>query len=177
MPSRNSREDHPQHFRCRARDAFDIQNIERHDRDEDDDDRIDDGGDGPADCGVARNAVDTAAIRPFVEIYGLQNGLHDVADDPRHHHADEEDQPGSHDARNVFDDILQQAVHRTRDRAETEYGQDHQQAEKPDQQAHDLAQRFAQRRAGTGSALEEGNIVDELGEGPFRGFCRSPCDE
>ena len=64
-------------------------------------------------------------------------------------------------------DILEQTVDRSGDPAQFEDVEHDQQAEQPDQQADDLAQRFTQRLAAAGPALEEIDGVDEFGKGPF----------
>ena len=97
----------------------------------------------------------------------LARGDDQVAHDPCHHHADEEDQSRPQQIGQECDDVFEQAVDRPRNPAEFENVENDQQAEQPDQQADDLAQRFAQRLPAAGPPLEEVDGIDEFGEGPF----------
>src|SRR5690606_36531342 len=91
--SRNRVQNQSQHIARRRRNALQTERIEREDRNRDDDQHIHDDADGLADLRIAGQRLGAAAIHPFVERDGLQTRDGDVADDPRHHGADEEDQP------------------------------------------------------------------------------------
>src|SRR5690606_13102085 len=171
---RDGVENQPQHVAGRLGDAFELERVEREDREEYHDYRIDDRADGLADGSVARGSIHPAAIGPFVEIDRVEEGDGQVADDLGHQQADEEQQSRTDQIGNEIHHIVEQRVDRPGHIAEAQHRQDDQQTEQPDQQADDLAELHADAFAAGRGAAEQRDIVDQLGKAPFGGLGRRP---
>ena len=126
---------------------------------------------------IASDFGGAAAVDPFVEVECLEGGYRQVTQDAGDHQADEEDQRSADQVRNEPGDVGQQTLHGCHYGPQIEYVQNRNQAKKPDDQGNDLPQAFAKAVSVTGMALEKPDIVDQLGERPFRCPGQGPGDD
>jgi len=144
---RNRFQYHPQHVACRPGYGFELQCFQRQNRHRNDDQDIGNRADCLADRRIASDRIDAAAIRPFVQIDGLQECHDKVANDPCHDDADEEYDRCTEEIGNEAHDRVEQGLDRSIDSAKSQNAQYDEQAKQPDQQGDNLAERLSDRRA------------------------------